>query len=93
MPFDGFSTSALVWELQGKLLRARVDHISQPERLEVVLNLRQPGKNFPLLLSADPIFARVHFAASSPSSLGAPTGFCISPFKTARARPCALQWS
>jgi predicted ribosome quality control (RQC) complex YloA/Tae2 family protein len=77
MPFDGFSTSALVWELKEMLLRSRVDHISQPYPLELIITLRQPGKNFPLLLSADPMFPRAHIAQSLPASPSTPPGFCM----------------
>jgi predicted ribosome quality control (RQC) complex YloA/Tae2 family protein len=77
MPFDGFTTSALVWELEKKLLRARVDQITQPEPLEVVLGLRQPGQNIPLLLSCDPKFARANFASRQLSNPTSPPPFCM----------------
>lgn len=77
MPFDGFSTSALTGELERVLLRGRVDHIIQPYPLELVITLRQPGRSFPLSLSADPMFARVHLTQDLPASPSAPFGFCM----------------
>ena len=77
MPFDGFSTSALVRELETMLLRSRVDHIAQPYPLEIIITLRQPGQSFPLTLSANPVFPRVHLLEEVPASPTTPPNFCM----------------
>jgi len=43
--FDGLLMAAVAAEFRQNLLGARVDKIYQPARLEVVMTMRQPGKN------------------------------------------------
>ncbi|MCM0599311.1 NFACT RNA binding domain-containing protein [Periweissella fabalis] len=58
MSFDGLFTHAMVTELQGLLVGGRIAKIHQPYPQEVILVIRNNGKNYPLLLSAHPTFAR-----------------------------------
>lgn len=77
MPFDGFTTSALVAELAAELLRGRVDHIAQPYSQDLVLTFRQPGRSLPLYLSADHNFPRLHLAQKLPKNPTSPPSFCM----------------
>lgn len=52
MSFDGFVNRCLVKELNDKILNAKIDKIYQPEKYEIVLNLRTISNTFKLLISA-----------------------------------------
>ncbi|ARY91520.1 MULTISPECIES: NFACT RNA binding domain-containing protein [Lacticaseibacillus] len=59
MSFDGIFTHAMAQELNGILSGGRVVKIQQPYENEVVITIRAGRKNHPLLLSANPQYARV----------------------------------
>ncbi|MBI6596972.1 MULTISPECIES: NFACT RNA binding domain-containing protein [Lacticaseibacillus] len=59
MSFDGIFTHAMAQELNGILSGGRVAKIQQPYENEVVITIRAGRKNHPLLLSANPQYARV----------------------------------
>lgn len=58
MSFDGVFTHGMSQELQN-LVGGRVTKIQQPYEMEVILVVRAQRKNFKLLLSAHPSYARV----------------------------------
>ncbi|WP_125707900.1 NFACT RNA binding domain-containing protein [Lacticaseibacillus porcinae] len=58
MSFDGIFTHAMAHELADLLVGGRVNKIQQPYPYEVVLTIRARRKNWPLLLSAHPEYAR-----------------------------------
>lgn len=59
MSFDGLFTHAMVTELQHNLVSGRISKIHQPYQNELILTVRANGKNWPVLLSADPTYPRV----------------------------------
>ncbi len=59
MAFDGFAVAAVVAELREKILGARVDKVFQPERDELIINVRG-GANFKLFLTASAASPRAH---------------------------------
>ncbi len=77
MPFDGIFLACIKKELQSELIGARIDRIYQPEKKEISINLRQPGKNYHLLLSAHPRMARVHLTAKEKKNPLVPPPFCM----------------
>lgn len=78
MPFDGFTTGALVRELERELLGGRIDKIYQPESDEIVLNVRSLGKMKHLLLSANPSHARFQLTETKTETPLTPPGFCMA---------------
>ena len=60
MPLDAVVLSGLRRELEQTLVGGRIDKIYQPERDEIILNIRGRGENLRLLFSANPTNARVH---------------------------------
>lgn len=62
MSFDGLFTKAMVQELDAKLAGGRIMKIHQPYPNEVFLVVRNNRKNYPLLLSAHPTFARAQIS-------------------------------
>jgi predicted ribosome quality control (RQC) complex YloA/Tae2 family protein len=62
MAYDGIVLRAVTHELETALLGGRVDKIHQPLERDLLLQIRNRGKNYRLLLSAHPAFPRVHLA-------------------------------
>lgn len=60
MPLDGLTLHAIVNELDAELKNARIMKIYQPDRYTILLHLRLPGRNVRLVLSADPVYPRIH---------------------------------
>ncbi len=77
MPFDGIFLACIKKELQSELIGARIDRIYQPVKKEISITLRQPGKNYHLLLSAHPRMARVHLTAKEKKNPLVPPPFCM----------------
>lgn len=77
MPLDGLTINVLVRELDTLLKNGRVLKIYQPEEGTVTLQLRLPGKTEILLLSADPVYPRLHTVAEQPANPLNPPAFCM----------------
>ncbi len=77
MAFDAFYMSAVLREISGKALGARVEKIHQPSRDTVILLLRCEGGREKLLLAANPAAPRLHFTAASPENPPEPPMFCM----------------
>ena len=52
MPLDGLTLGFVTGELDAKLTGGRIDRVTQPERDELILTIRNGGENHLLLLSA-----------------------------------------
>ncbi len=59
MSYDGLFTHAIVEELKGTILNGRVNKVHQPYPNELLIRIRANRKNYQLLLSAHPQYARV----------------------------------
>ena len=59
MSYDGLFTHAMVNELKETILGGRVNRIHQPYPNELILRVRANRKNYHLLLSAHPQYARL----------------------------------
>lgn len=77
MSYDGLFTHAMVQELRAKLVEGRVMKISQPYPNEVILTIRSQRKNYPLLLSANPSYARAQITAIPYTNPPVPTNFTM----------------
>lgn len=77
MSFDGLFTHAMVTELQALLVGGRITKIHQPYPQEVVLVIRNNGKNYPLLLSAHPTFARAQISTIPYANPTTPPSFAM----------------
>lgn len=77
MPFDGIALRAVAAELREKLTGGRVEKVSQPERDELHLIIRNQYQNYRLLLSATANFPRAHLSRiNKPNPDKAPM-FCM----------------
>lgn len=61
MALDTLVISQLVDEFQNSIIDARIEKVYQPERDEILLNIRTKTKNFKLVISANASQPRVHF--------------------------------
>lgn len=77
MALDGIVLSNIKWELQNKLLNARIDKVYQPESEEIILLLRQKGKQYRLLLTAQPNHPRIHLTTQNKENPMNPPMFCM----------------
>lgn len=77
MAFDGLFTRAMVKELADCLVGGRVAKISAPYQNEVILTIRNQRKNYPLLLSAHPTYARAQITEIPYANPQTPTNFTM----------------
>lgn len=77
MPLDGIYIYSIKNELDRKIIGARVDKISQPEKDEIILSLRGERVNFKLLISASSTYPKIHLTSiNKPNPAKAPM-FCM----------------
>src|SRR5690625_4568963 len=76
MPFDGIVMKSVVEELQ-LLVDGRVNKIYEPSNNELIITIRNNRKNFPLLLSIHPNYARLHLTEQSFQNPNEPPMFCM----------------
>lgn len=77
MALDGSFLRHLKVELESRALEARVDKVYQPNREEMVLQMRTRTDHFNLLLSARANSARIHFTRSIPENPKQPPMLCM----------------
>lgn len=77
MALDGFSISNIIYELKNTIIGGRVDKIYQPEKDEIVLQIRNKGNAYKLLLTANASSPRLHFSnVQKENPINAPL-FCM----------------
>ncbi|HJE44900.1 NFACT RNA binding domain-containing protein [Levilactobacillus namurensis] len=77
MSFDGSFTHAMVHELSQTVATGRVSKINQPYANEIVLTIRANGHNYPVLLSANPTYARIQITTIPYVNPPVPTNFTM----------------
>lgn len=77
MSFDGIVTYAVKEELHSIINNGKISKIYQPNKMEILLNIRSNGKNYQLLLSSHPSFARVHISKYHYENPTEPPMFCM----------------
>ncbi len=77
MALDALFLSHLAGELNSELSLARIDKIHQPEKDEIVLNMRGAKGNCRLLLSAGANYPRVHLTEKTRENPQTPPMFCM----------------
>ena len=77
MPLDGLTLGFLAREMNAALSGARIERVNQPEKDMLLVLLRNNGRNYKLILSASPSFARAHLTEKQfVNPLNAPM-FCM----------------
>lgn len=77
MAFDSLVMTAVVTELSEKLTGGRISKIYQPEPDELILLLYAGGRNYRLVLSAHPRYARLHLTGVEKKNPPSPPTFCM----------------
>ncbi len=77
MPLDGISSYFLAEELNEALSGARIDKVQQPSRSDIILSLRNHGRNRKLILSANPSQPRIHFTEENRDMPQIAPRFCM----------------
>ncbi|MDI9475823.1 MAG: NFACT RNA binding domain-containing protein [Natronincolaceae bacterium] len=77
MALDGFVIAALTHELKSRLCAGRIDKIHQPEADEIVVVIRNNGKNYKVLLSANSNYPKIHFTKLDKKNPINPPNFCM----------------
>ncbi|WP_027108450.1 NFACT RNA binding domain-containing protein [Lacticigenium naphthae] len=77
MSFDGIFTHAMVDEIKDALIEGRISKIHQPYPNEIILIVRSQRKNYRLLLSAHPQYARMQVTTIEYENPSAPPQFCM----------------
>lgn len=78
MSFDGVFTRTMINELAGTVLNGRISKIHQPYENEIILVIRNQGKNHKLLLSAHPTYARMQLTEIEYQNPQSPPNFCMT---------------
>lgn len=76
MLFDYLTLEAVTQELAKELVGGKVEKVTQPEPLDVVLRIYNRGRTLHLLMSADSASSRVHLTAVRRASPVQLPGFC-----------------
>ncbi len=77
MALDGIAVSNIINELNTTIVGGRIDKISQPERDEIILSIRNSGRNYKLLVTASPSFPRVCLTEQSKENPMKAPLFCM----------------
>lgn len=77
MSYDGLFTHAMVHELREHILDGRITKIHQPFNNELLIRIRANRKNYQLLLSAHPQYARVQLTNIRLENPPEPPQFCM----------------
>lgn len=78
VPFDSLTLRAVCHELVPLLVGARIQHVIQPQPLEIILTVRAPGRTGHLLVSCDTRHARVHMVGRRPTAPPSPPAFSMA---------------
>ena len=77
MAFDAFFLSAVLEEVRGKCIGARIDKIHQPSRDTLILQMHSRDYRTKLLFAANPTAPRLHLTTASPENPAEPPMFCM----------------
>ena len=77
MAFDAFFLSAVLEEVRGKCIGARIDKIHQPSRDTLMIHMHSREHRTKLLFAANPTAPRLHLTTASPENPAEPPMFCM----------------
>ncbi|WP_027963133.1 Rqc2 family fibronectin-binding protein [Halalkalibacillus halophilus] len=77
MPFDGIVTRAVTEELNTLLTGGRIQKIYQPTDSEIIITVRNKGKNHSLLISNHATYARTHLTSQKFTNPKEPPMYCM----------------
>lgn len=77
MALDGLVLSSVVHQLQRQLLGGRIDKIYQTEKEDILIQIRNQGITYKLLLTANSSYPRLHLTTLAKNSNEQPPMFCM----------------
>jgi len=77
MPFDALTMKAVTDELQNILPGALVQNVFEPADREIIIHFYYHSRQINLLLSVDPVFARLHLTGQQKKGKDHPSSFCM----------------
>lgn len=77
MPFDGIAARAAAEELSTVLEGGKINKVYQPSQTEIVLSVRSQRKNYDVLISIHPNYARIHLTEEKFTNPQEPPMFCM----------------
>lgn len=77
MAFDGITMAALADELNQKIIGGRISKISQPEKEEIILTIKNEGNQYRLFLSASPSLPLIYLTDANKQSPMTAPNFCM----------------
>lgn len=77
MAFDGITISNIVWELQQTVLDGRIYKIAQPEKDELLLTIKNNGKQHLLFISAGASLPLIYLTKNKKTSPLTAPNFCM----------------
>lgn len=77
MALDGIFLYSISQELKNSLLNGRVEKVNQPEKDEIILSIKNDRNNYKLLISASPMYPRIHLTKISKENPMSPPMFCM----------------
>lgn len=77
MALDGIFIHSLIQEFKHTILNGRVDKVNQPEKDEIILSIKNERKTYKLLISASPVYPKIHFTKVSKVNPMQPPMFCM----------------
>ena len=77
MAFDGITVAAVVRQLQSTILGGRLSKISQPEKDELLLTIKNEGRQYRLMMSADASLPLIYLTQENKKSPLTAPGFCM----------------
>lgn len=77
MALDGITLYAIINELNKEIIGGKIDKIYQPEKDEIILTIRNKGKNLKLLISANANYPRMYLTNETKENPIEPPMFCM----------------
>ncbi len=77
MALDGIVLNSIKNELISKLIGGRIDKVQQPEKDELIINIRNNSENYKLLLTSNSSSPRIHFTTQSRKNPEQAPMFCM----------------
>ncbi|WP_446899336.1 Rqc2 family fibronectin-binding protein [Clostridium sp. LBM24168] len=77
MALDGIFIYSVLKELTDNLLGGRVEKINQPEKDEIILTIKNRRKNYKLLISASPVYPKIHLTEINKTNPKKAPMFCM----------------
>ncbi|ENK1242434.1 NFACT family protein [Clostridium botulinum] len=77
MALDGIFLFSIINEMKTKILNGRVDKVTQPEKDEIVLSIKNNRKTYKLLISSSAVYPKIHFTDILKKNPMQPPMFCM----------------